>query len=261
MTFKPKLIAFDLDGTLAESKQPVSAQVGELITQLLEVMPVAILSGAGFVQYERQLLPALPETAHLANLYLFPDNAAVCRVYKDGQWKNVYDHSFNVLEKARIMQALKEAVPEAGLATIPERKPEWGEQVEDRGAQITFSALGQQAPLEVKKAWDPTRAKRKPLHQALVRRLPDFSVALNATTSIDITKKGVNKAYGIRRLVEMTGVSVSEMLYVGDALDEGGNDAVVVDTGVHTHEVFGPEETLALIQNVLRSTNLISSKV
>ena len=253
MNFKPKLAVFDLDGTLAESKQRVSAEMGELLEELLEVMPVAIMSGAGFTQFETQLLPALPVHAHFERLYLFPTNAAECYIHKDAVWKAQYDLSFTTMQRARVMQAIKEAVAETGLNYIPEYKPEWGEQIEDRGAQITFSALGQHAPIDVKKTWDPTREKRKPLHEALKRRLPDFSVALNAATSIDITKKGVSKAYGIRRLIEMSGISISEILYVGDALGEGGNDAVVLSTGVKTEAVFGPEETARVIGEILHA--------
>ena len=253
MNFKPKLVAFDLDGTLAESKQRVSAKMGELLTQLLEVMPVAVMSGASFKQFETQLLPVLPANeVQLKRLYLFPVNAAVCFIFKQEKWQAHYDHSLNPGERARIMQAIEEALEETGLTNIPERKEEWGEQIEDRVAQITFSALGQRAPIEQKQRWDPAHEKRRPLYEALVRRLPDFSIAINAATSIDITKKGISKAYGIRRLIELTSISISEMLYVGDALEEGGNDAVVIQTGVKIHPVFGPEETTELITTLLR---------
>ena len=251
MDFKPKLVAFDLDGTLAESKQRVSAEMGEQLARLLGAVPVAVMSGASFKQFETQLLPALPVDAELVRLYLFPDNAAVCFVYRQERWQVHYEHSFSKPERARIMQALQEAMTETGFMEPP-RHEVWGERVEDRGAQITFSALGQQAPLEEKQKWDPTKEKRRPLYDALVRRLPDFSIAMNAHTSIDITKKGINKAYGIRKLIEMTSISVSEMLYVGDALDEGGNDAVVIQTGIKTRPVFGPEETAGLIQTLLK---------
>jgi HAD superfamily hydrolase (TIGR01484 family) len=253
--FKPKLIAFDLDGTLAPSKQRVSAEMAELFAELLEVMPAAIMSGAGFEQFELHLLPSLPAQARFERLYLFPTNAAECFIYKDNAWKPQYDLSFNTLERGRIRQALKESLTETGFTHVSEYKEAWGEQIEDRGAQITFSALGQHAPLEEKQKWDPTHTKRKPLYDALKCRLPDFSIGLNATTSIDITKKGVNKAYGIRRLIEMTGISVSEMLYVGDALKEGGNDAVVLQTGIKTQEVFGPEETARLIEEILHASH------
>ena len=75
---------------------------------------------------------------------------------------------------------------------------------------------------------------------------------MGGLTTIDITRKGLTKAYGIRQLVELTDTAISEMLYVGDALQEGGNDAVVIETGVRTHEVFGPKETAAFIKDILR---------
>jgi phosphomannomutase len=255
MKDRVKLIAFDLDGTLAESKQRLPAEMGELLVKLLHKYMVAIMSGASFAQFETQVLPSIPDSPNLGRMYLFSTNAAQCHSYKNGIWVSLYDKSFNVFEKSRIMQALKEALAETGLSTIPEKKPEWGEQVEDRGGQITYSALGQRAPIEEKQKWDPTRQKRKPLYEALLRRLPDFSVALNATTSIDITPKGINKAYGIRQLIEMTEISVGEMLYIGDALEEGGNDSVVKQTGVHTIDVFGPEETAGVINRLLNEKN------
>lgn len=248
---KPKLIAFDLDGTLAESKQPVSAEMGELLSRLLEKIPVAIMSGASFAQFEKQVLPALPETPYLARLFIFPTNAAQCYVFRNGQWIKAYDQSFNTFEKNRIMQAIKEALQETGFAQPHEQI--WGERVEDRGAQISFSGLGQQAPLEAKKAWDPTGEKKKKIREAIAKRLPDFTVVASGSTTVDITKKGIDKAYGIRQLIEVAKVAVQEMLYVGDALEEGGNDAVVKRTGVHTVGVFGPDETVILIQGLLKN--------
>jgi len=260
MDFKPKLVAFDLDGTLAESKQRVSAEMGELLARLIEVVPVAIMSGASFKQFETQLLPALPLETEYERLYLFPDNAAMCFVHTGGRWQKRYDHSFNAAERSRIMQAIKEATEETGLANIPGRKKEWGEQVEDRGAQIAFSMLGQQAPLEAKQEQHRLHEDaRDKLREALTRRLPDFSVLEGGLTTLDITKKGVSKAYGIRKLIELTSISVSEMLYVGDALSEGGNDTVVIATGIKTRQVFGPEETADMIHHLLTGTKRVVS--
>lgn len=260
MIFKPKLVAFDLDGTLAESKQRVPAEMGDLVSQLLEVMPVAIMSGASFKQFETQLLPALTASDdQLRRLYLFPVNAAMCFVFRENKWQARYDHSFNNAERARIVQAIHEALEETGLANIPGRRQEWGEQIEDREAQIAFSLLGQRAPLEAKEKQHRLHEDaRDHLREALTRRLPDFSVLEGGLTTLDITKKGVSKAYGIRKLIELTSISVSEMLYVGDAIQEGGNDAIVLQTGVKTHPVFGPEETAGLISSLLREAQHIA---
>lgn len=243
----PRLAVFDLDGTLAESKQRLSAEMGEALSALLKRMPVAVMSGGGWRQFERQFLPALPPEADLSRLYLFPTSAAECRVWREGQWRYQYDHSFGTETKERIYEALAQAQEEVGFGHPPKV---WGEQIEDRGGEVTFSALGQEAPLEEKQKYDPEGAKRKPLLEALKRLLPDLNVAMNAATSIDITPHGIDKAHGIARLSELTGIPVADMLYVGDALEEGGNDAVVVKTGIPTHAVFGPQETEALIKTI-----------
>lgn len=245
----PKLVAFDLDGTLAESKQRMSVQMGELLNDLLKKMPVAIMSGAGWPQFEKQFFVSLPIEAPLDKLFIFPDNAAQCFVHKNGAWHPQYDQAFTDSEKSHIVTVLKEALAKVGLADAPVRV--WGERIEDRGAEIAFSPLGQQAPLEAKEEWhkahDDTRTR---LHETLNQLLPEYANAMGGLTTIDITRKGINKAYGIRRLHEITGIDIADMLYVGDALEEGGNDAVVQETSVPTHAVFGPEESAALIETL-----------
>lgn len=242
-------MAFDLDGTLAESKQRISAEMADCVSTLLTHMPVAIMSGGGLKQFEKQFLPALPAETKLDRLYLFPTSAAACLVHRHGEWHLQYDNSFGAETKQRVILAIEQAIAESGF-TQPEKL--WGEQIEDRGGEITFSALGQEAPIDEKQKYDPTGAKRRPLADALQRLLPDLNVAMNATTSIDITPHGIDKAYGIQRLSEITHIAIEDMLYVGDALEEGGNDAVVIKTGIPTHAVFGPNETAALIQEVLK---------
>ncbi len=100
----------------------------------------------------------------------------------------------------------------------------WGEEIEDRGSQITFSALGQQAPNKEKEKWDPDFTKRKKIKVFLDNLIPEFSVRLGGETSIDITKPGIDKAYGIKKLRDTLGIAIHEMIFIGDALFPGGND-------------------------------------
>lgn len=247
----PKLVAFDLDGTLAESKQRVSAEMGELLSQLLKKTPVAVMSGASFAQFEIQFFPAVPPETNFSHLYLFPVNAAQCFVNVNGKWLPEYDHAFSQTEREHIHAAIDEALLEVG---IPIPAQVFGERTQDRGAQITFSAVGQNAPVAAKKEWaEMHNEERKKFRDVLAQKLPNFSVSTGGITSVDITPQGVNKAYGIRRLTELTKVPVDQMLYVGDALEEGGNDSVVIETGVKTHAVFGPNETAALIETLLHA--------
>src|SRR3546814_1221644 len=100
----------------------------------------------------------------------------------------------------------------------------WGERIEDRGSQITFSGLGQAAPLKEKEAWDPDRKKRTALQATLRATLPDLSINLGGTTSIDVTRAGVDKGYGLKRLSAESGVPLDGMLFIGDAIFPGRSE-------------------------------------
>lgn len=245
----PKVVAFDLDGTLAVSKSQVEPSMGALLAWLTNKIPVAIMSGGKYGQFQKQVLTALPADTNLSNLYLFPVCAGYCYHYEDGAWKLVDDNSFSPEEKAVIFTALDEAMKETGFDVLPERV--WGERIEDRGANIAFSGLGQEAPWDAKKDWDPDKTKRRPLWEALMKRLPACEVKMNAATTIDITKKGITKAYGVRKLSDYTGVAIADMLYVGDALFPGGNDEVVKETGIPTRQIKDPTETAQVIETLL----------
>lgn len=246
---KPKLIAFDLDGTLTESKQPMRVEIGVLVKRLLDQYKIAVMSGASYRQFQAEFLEFLPPDTKLENLYLFPTNGAQCYTYQLDQWQQVYDHSFSEEERKEIFAAINEAAIEVGFDKPAQL---WGEQIEDRGGQITFSALGQKTPLMVKIDWDPTGEKKKRMRDAVAKRLPDFQVATGGTTSVDVTRRGINKAFGLRKLIELSGIPISEMLYVGDALHIGGNDAVVLETGINTEKVSGPHEAARIIDRLLK---------
>jgi len=187
-----RLIIFDLDGTLAESKSPLAPEMAALLGSLLEVAKVAIISGGAWPQFQTQILPRLTAECRLQDLYLLPTCGT--KFYRhDTTWTPLYADEFTTEQKDVIIAALKLAMDESGFA--PARY--WGEVIEDRGGQITMSALGQEAPLEEKKIWDPDFAKRRLIQRRLAELIPDFSVRLGGATSIDVTKMGVDKAFGI----------------------------------------------------------------
>jgi hydroxymethylpyrimidine pyrophosphatase-like HAD family hydrolase len=76
-------------------------------------------------------------------------------------------------------------------------------------------------------------------------------VKIGGTTTIDVTKHGINKAYGVRQLAAHLSLPLESMLYVGDELRPGGNDDVVKLSGIPTRAVTGPDETLAVIEELL----------
>jgi phosphomannomutase len=245
-----KLIVFDLDGTLAESKSPLDAEMAACLHNLLGVVKVAIISGGDWPQFEEQVLSHLPHDERLANLSLLPTCGTKFFQYT-GDWKKIYSEDFTADERDKIVSALKQALVIAGFHV----EKVWGEVIEDRGSQITFSALGQQAPLEEKDKWDADYTKRTKIKAILDNLIPQFSVRMGGATSIDVTKPGIDKGYGIGKLRDMLGISLKEMIFIGDALFPGGNDYPAEQTGVVSIPVRGPRETKPVTEAIIACLN------
>ena len=241
-----KLIVFDLDGTLAESKSPIDGDMSKHLANLLGVVKAAIISGGNWPQFEKQVLSKLPSDACLKNLSILPTCGTKFYKYED-HWTKLYSEDFTDQEKEKIIGSLKKAVESSGVKA----EKVWGERIEDRGSQITFSGLGQQAPLDEKKKWDPDFAKRKKIKAILNGSLSEFSVKLGGATSIDVTKHGIDKAYGIGKLRDMLGIAISEMIFIGDALFPGGNDYPAEQAGAVSIEVRDPKETQRVIEAII----------
>ena len=241
-----KLIVFDLDGTLAESKSSIDAEMSRLLHDLLGIVKMAIISGGDWPQFEKQVLSHLPHDGSLVNLSILPTCGTKLYQYKV-DWKKLYSEDFSADEKAKIISSLKKAVAQAGYKV----EKVWGEVIEDRGSHITFSALGQQAPLDEKKKWDPDFSKRKKIKAILDPLIPGFSVRMGGATSIDVTKPGIDKAYGIGKLRDVLGISLQEMIFVGDALFPGGNDYPAEQAGVVSIPVQGPHETKRVVETII----------
>jgi phosphomannomutase len=241
-----RLIIFDLDGTLAESKLPLDAEMATLLARMLEVVKVAVISGGAWAQYEKQVLCYLPHDDCLKNLSILPTCGTKFYRY-EGTWRALYSEDFKTEEKKKIISALNEALELSGFRA--ERR--WGDLIEDRGSQITFSALGQEAPLEEKKKWDSDFKKREKIKAILEPLIPEFSIQLGGSTSIDVTRSGIDKGYGVRKLHETLGIAIEDMIFVGDAVFPGGNDYPAKQAGVVSIEVRDPHETKRVIEAII----------
>ena len=248
-TAPPLLVAFDLDDTLAPSKTAIDPRIGDLLIALAARVEVAIISGGQIVQFRTQVIDRLPDAspALLRHIHLMPTCGTQYYRHEPTGFEVVYAHVLSGDEKSRALAAVEE---EARRLDLWESEP-WGDILEDRGSQITFSALGQRAPLHAKTAWDPTGARKNALRAAVAERIPDLEVRSGGSTSVDITHRGIDKAYGMRKLAEVTGVALEDMLFIGDRLDPDGNDYPVLAMGVACHAVEGWEQTAAFLDALL----------
>ncbi|MDD7929216.1 HAD-IIB family hydrolase [Microbacterium thalli] len=245
----PRLVAFDLDDTLAPSKSAIDPRIGRQLLDLAERVEVAIISGGQLAQFTAQVVDRLPETDAevLSHFHLLPTCGTQYYRLSPAGIETIYARALTDDQKQRALAAVEGEARRLGLW----ESETWGPILEDRGSQITFSALGQQAPVDAKMAWDPSGEKKNTLREAVQALLPDLEVRSGGSTSVDITERGIDKAYGMNRLVEQTGIPLDDMLFVGDRLDENGNDYPVLAMGVTCQAVDGWEDTAEFLDTLL----------
>jgi hypothetical protein len=244
-----RVVAFDLDGTLAESKSSITPRMAGLLVRLLDEVQVCIISGGAFPQFQSQVLDHLPATTpeQLARLNLMPTNGTRYYLFRDGAWKEIYAEDLPDETKKQVIDVLTEGARQLGLW----EEHTWGDIIEDRGSQITFSALGQRAPVAEKTAWDPDGSKKERLRAWAAERLPNLEVRSGGSTSVDVTAQGIDKAYGMHKLMARLNVRMADILFVGDRLDPQGNDHPVQAMGIRSVPVKSWEDTADFVEGWL----------
>ena len=245
-----KLLAFDLDDTLGITKSPISDEMVEVLSKALELYDICVISGGRFEQFKLQITDRLAVSDELlGRLHLMPTCGTQYYRYDEiqGDWQLQYSEDLSKEQKLRISQVLETSAKQLGYW---EENPA-GEVIEDRGSQITFSALGQQATAADKYAWDSEGSKKATLRHLASLSLPDLEVRAGGTTSIDVTRRGIDKAYGMQKLIEATDITKDEILFFGDKLEEGGNDYPVKAMGIDTISVSKWEDTVEKLKEFI----------
>lgn len=253
-----KLIAFDLDGTLAPSKSHFDPRMVELFNQLLEKYQVCVISGGKYDLFRQQFLSQITTDAKLLKrLHLMPTSGT--RYYDfdeaSNDWKLQYAEDFTAGQKQQIISALQAGLEESGYKA----EKTYGETIEDRDSQITLSILGQDIVAElgeegvkIKEAWDPDASKKHKIRDIIAPMIPDFEVRAAGATSIDVTKPGVDKAYGMQKLMEATSLEKEDILFMGDRIEPGGNDYAVEQMGIDCIKVRSWEDTAYAIEGIVK---------
>ncbi len=243
-----KLIIFDLDGCLTESKQPINLDLVERLEALLHCYYIAILAGASYLQFKDQIIDRLPISDQLTEkLILLPTNGSACYKFNN-TWNKIYSEDLSSSEKELILSAFKLCFQELNF-TIP-KKPLYGEILEDRGPQITFSGLGQRAPLPLKKKWDPNHLFRLQMIEILSYELKNFEIKSGGFTSLDINKLNHDKSFGISKLLEIFNFKLNDLLFIGN-FQLNGSNFPVKKMGLECWETSSPDNTKVLIKQLL----------
>jgi HAD superfamily hydrolase (TIGR01484 family) len=253
-----KIIAFDLDGTLAPSKSHFNPRMVALFDRLLAKYQVCVISGGKYELFQRQFLTQITtEPSSLKRLHLMPTSGTRYYRFEEGAWKLQYAEDFTAVQKQKIVNALQEGLSESGFKA--ERI--YGELIEDRDSQITLSILGQEIVAElgeegvrIKEEWDTSGEKKLKIRDIVAKKIPEFNVRAAGATSIDVTMPGVDKAYGINKLMEATQVKKEEILFMGDKIIPGGNDYAVEEMGIDCIAVRSWQDTAYAIEGILGVT-------
>jgi phosphomannomutase len=253
-----ELIVFDLDGTLTETKSNLKADMSRALTALLKKKKVAVIGGGTYGQFKKQFLNQLRcPKALLPDLSLFPTTATSFYRYKNS-WEKIYGFELSKRERAQIKQAFSDVFKKIHYV---QPKKVYGKVIEDRRTQITFSALGQdvvaqlgEKGVRLKEKWTRENVPLKfRIAKLLAKRLPKLEVHASGFTSIDVTRRGIDKEYGVRQMQKYLHVPIKKMLFIGDALFPGGNDYAARRTGMDCIAVRGPEDTKRIIKKILKS--------
>ena len=250
-----KLIAFDLDGTLAPSKSHFHPRMVALFDQLLAKYHICVISGGKYELFQRQFLTQITtEPKSLERLHLMPTTGTRYYIFKGGKWELQYAEDFAPEDRDRIIKALEKGLDETGSRV----EKTYGPIIEDRGSQITLSPLGQEVVaelgdegLELKETWDPDMKIRMKIAAVAQKEIPDFNVKVAGLTSIDVTIPGVDKAYGMQKLMAATGFKKEEILFMGDKIIPGGNDYPVEEMGIDCISVRSWQDTAYAIEGVV----------
>ncbi len=245
-----KLIVFDNDNTLTLPKKPLDNEMSELLAELLKYYKIVIITWLKFDTIKKHILDYLSKE-NLDNLIVLPTIGTQWYDFTSEGWEPRYQEFLSSEEVKKIKKAFDKVLKELDL--IPP-KTRW-ELVEDRWTQVTYSGLGQNAPLEQKLKFDPDKKIRQKIVYELKKYLPDWEIGIAGSTSIDVTRKGLDKAYGIHKLMKHLNLKPEEILFVGDALFPWGNDEPVKKTWVYTIQIKNPEDTKKIILKLLKNNS------
>ena len=232
-----KVIIADVDDTICDSCQVISEEMAEQIARMIQGgYQFAFISGTKSQDLQNMISSRLKEKHHLlattGTNYVIVEGDAV---------KVAYNYSFSPEEKREVIASLRKLVLQFNVKSLTTEE----DQLQDRDSQITLSAIGRNAPSDLKAAYDPDGAKRKGWIKFLKEYLDEnkYDIKIGGTTSIDVTRKGLDKEWGIKAFAQHHNISLDNILFFGDKLHPEGNDFPATKI-VDCIAVKSPKDTL-----------------
>jgi phosphomannomutase len=237
-------ILFDIDNTLTPPRQPLTKEMAEILMRL--AIPFHVAAGSHIALVQGQFLTPLYEYGYRGQFEAFLSNGAIhyrCD-YSEGMSVKVVsefnlreylgESDYGLIKKTlnKILRLKKFRLGES-LQVI-------GRRITDRGSMINFCPIGrvteEDAPVRLNRAnfvaFDREHGYRKMVMDHLNNELARLitarrlSISLGGQTSFDIGVSLHDKSTAVRTLLKN---GMSRIIFVGDALFKGGNDAPILD--------------------------------
>lgn len=95
-----RLVAFDLDGTLAESKQALDDEMASILGRLSHVADICVISGGDWPQFDKQVASRLPDSTDRSRFWLMPTTGTKLYRFENDQWVRKYADLFSDEDRA-----------------------------------------------------------------------------------------------------------------------------------------------------------------
>lgn len=230
---------FDVDGTLTESRQHISAGHKALLKHFCKDNIVYLLTGSDHPKTKEQL-GCVTNSVHGSfqcggNEYWVDDKLVttaepfVAPLELHKFWKEKLKNS-----KFPLRTGLHE---------------------DYRNGLVNYSILGRNATIGERKLyekWDKETNERNEIAKDLNLLFPDYTAQVAGGTGIDVFEAGKDKGQVYHILKD----SYDKIIFFGDDCQEGGNDHPFVVQCKHPDEfnhVSGPDETFELLEDVYES--------
>ena len=248
---KMKYIICDGDQTIYENvKTPVDNSMLATIQNLIDKgYGFGVISGTSVNSLAKLVRSGEIEREH----HLLGNSGAAYYTCNGNGLEEIYEEKLKLLDRELIKDALVKLIENYDINPLTNRE----DQLQDRGSQITLSALGRNAPIKLKEKYDPNGKKRMEYITFLRNFLPEdlYNIKIGGTTSIDITMAKIDKGWGISRFAECNASKLEDIIFFGDKLMPGGNDHSVVKLdGVKCISVKNVRDTLGKLNLILHSS-------
>ncbi|MBI4650793.1 hypothetical protein HY745_05805 [Candidatus Desantisbacteria bacterium] len=235
-------IMFDVDSTLTPPRQPITKSMVEILKKLK--VPFHVVAGSHISLLNEQFFKPLYEFGFRGQFSAFISNGAIhykcdysnsmsiTLVSEFNIKKHLGDADYDFLSKV-----LKKTL-ELKKFQLPPSIKVIGERIADRISMVNFCPIGrmekENIDIQINRknfsVFDCNNGYRKELmtylnqELALLINKKNLEIMLGGQTSFDIGIRDQDKTNSIRTLLKE---GVKRLIFIGDALFEGGNDYVI----------------------------------